>query len=433
MPDQVGAYLVDGRHQRRQERRRARAPASRERAARRPGDGDRADAELPGDPGSARRDHRARRRLLGGRGADAHDRRRRACAGRERPGRSSRLPATGVYHLVATATDLDGFTSTTTSTLRVRDPLDQAAPQVRFDPGVGGSRITGTFVIGGSIVDSNLESWTLEIARSGDTHFETLAQGSGPVTRDARHARPVALRAELLRAAPHRHGHRRPERRGDDRRRARPGGVRRPLRPHRHRLHGDRRRRDAGVHAELRLVQRVRHGQLRRGVDARLARPAPRHRRTRDRIGSLGRLQRAARRLAGDRRHTRRRPGRIHVRARADHRRGLHVLPARSGSPIRASRGGSTRRRSRCSAPAGSSTRSTTAARTTRPRSIGNRAQYTLADVRRDALGVQRGRRRFLDHVHGRRRAPGQRQRRRRPRERRDQLHERSRRAADAA
>ena len=213
-------------------------------------------------------------------------------------------PATGVYHLVATATDLDGFTSTTTSTLRVRDPLDQSAPQVRFDPGVGGSRITGTIAIGGSIVDTQPRELDARDRAFRRHALRDAGTGLRPRDGDARHARPVALRTELLRAAPHRHGHRRPERRGDDRRRARPVGVHRPFRPHRHRFHGDRRRRDVGVHEELRLVQRVRHGQLRRGVDARLARPAPRHRRTRDRVGSLGRLQRAAHRLAGDRRHT---------------------------------------------------------------------------------------------------------------------------------
>jgi hypothetical protein len=38
--------------------------------------------------------------------------------------------ATGVYKLLATATDLDGYTGTTTENIRVRDPQDQSAPLV---------------------------------------------------------------------------------------------------------------------------------------------------------------------------------------------------------------------------------------------------------------------------------------------------------------
>ena len=60
-----------GRRHRRQEHGRARARAARERAARRAGAGDRSDAELPGLHRSAGRDHRARRRVLGGRVAHA--------------------------------------------------------------------------------------------------------------------------------------------------------------------------------------------------------------------------------------------------------------------------------------------------------------------------------------------------------------------------
>jgi len=176
-------------------------------------------------------------------------------------------PATGLYHLVATATDLDGFTSTTTSTLRVRDPLDQSAPQVRFDPGVGGSRVTNTIVIGGSIVDSNLESWTLEIARSGGHAFRAaLRRASGPVTgtlatldpsrfapsfyelrltatdiagRSAQVSTDVELDPAALRAASSAPSPISP----------RPSAARRSPSP-----------------GALSLVQRVRHGQLRRGV-----------------------------------------------------------------------------------------------------------------------------------------------------------------------
>ncbi|HEY2542331.1 MAG TPA: putative Ig domain-containing protein, partial [Gaiellaceae bacterium] len=91
-------------------------------------------------------------------------------------------PATGVYQLVATATDIDGFTSTTTSELRVRDASDNTPPTVALDPGLGGRQVIDPIAITGSVADSNLESWTLEIARTGDAHFTAIASGSGPIT-----------------------------------------------------------------------------------------------------------------------------------------------------------------------------------------------------------------------------------------------------------
>ena len=129
-PGQVGDYLVDGQPHRRQERRRARAsccgstpqPVG-------PDGGDRADPELPGRTGPVGDDQRPRRRLL--RGAPRAPSPSTAPRWRSTPTAApcSRAPATGVYQLVATATDLDGYTSTTTGLLRVRDPLDSAAPR----------------------------------------------------------------------------------------------------------------------------------------------------------------------------------------------------------------------------------------------------------------------------------------------------------------
>jgi hypothetical protein len=64
----------------------------------------------------------------------------------------------------------------------VRDPQDQSAPLVSFGLALGGPRVTSIIAIDGSIVDSNLERWTLEIARSGSDHFETLAEGNSAFT-----------------------------------------------------------------------------------------------------------------------------------------------------------------------------------------------------------------------------------------------------------
>ncbi|MFN0038823.1 MAG: tandem-95 repeat protein, partial [Burkholderiales bacterium] len=91
-------------------------------------------------------------------------------------------PASGIYKLVATATDLDGYTTTTTENLRVRDPLDQSAPAVNLDLALGGQRITTPIAVTGSVVDGNLERWTLDIAPAGSERFETLASGSGAIS-----------------------------------------------------------------------------------------------------------------------------------------------------------------------------------------------------------------------------------------------------------
>ena len=86
-------------------------------------------------------------------------------------------PASGLYQLQATATDLDGFTSTATKLLKVRDPLDSAAPLVSLALSLDHSVISSTQAIRGRVSDSNLESWQLEIARAGSDHFVLVAQG----------------------------------------------------------------------------------------------------------------------------------------------------------------------------------------------------------------------------------------------------------------
>jgi hypothetical protein len=87
-------------------------------------------------------------------------------------------PASGLYQLVATTTDLDGYSSTTTQLLRVRNPLDSTAPLVALDAALIGSRITATQAIAGQIADSNLESWQLEITRADSESYALLAKGS---------------------------------------------------------------------------------------------------------------------------------------------------------------------------------------------------------------------------------------------------------------
>ena len=72
--------------------------------------------------------------------------------------------AIGLYHLVATVTDLDGYVTRLERVLKVRDPADTAAPAVEFDSALAGSVLTADAAVVGSIVDANLESWRLELS-----------------------------------------------------------------------------------------------------------------------------------------------------------------------------------------------------------------------------------------------------------------------------
>ncbi len=88
----------------------------------------------------------------------------------------------GKLQLVATGTDIDGFVGTTTYTLKVRDPNDKAAPTVVFDAVIADAIATAPINVVASVVDANLDYWSLEIAPqgSGDAFVE-LARGDAPV------------------------------------------------------------------------------------------------------------------------------------------------------------------------------------------------------------------------------------------------------------
>jgi hypothetical protein len=87
----------------------------------------------------------------------------------------------GRVTLEAFATDADGIVGQGTAVLWVRDPNDLAAPVVAFAPGLAGARLSAATAIIGSIEDSNLNTWTLDIARFGSTNFQALAGGTMPV------------------------------------------------------------------------------------------------------------------------------------------------------------------------------------------------------------------------------------------------------------
>lgn len=92
-----------------------------------------------------------------------------------------RATAPGKLNLVATATDIDGFTGTLNYTLKVRDPADRSAPVVAFTAETAYALISQPIDLAGQVADSNLDSWALQIARAGTDQYTVLAQGNGPI------------------------------------------------------------------------------------------------------------------------------------------------------------------------------------------------------------------------------------------------------------
>ena len=101
------------------------------------------------------------------------------------------LDAQGRYHFTATtpgrvefratATDVEGQTGQATGAVRILDPADTTPPTVLLDSTLSGALLTTATPVTATIADSNLDSWTLQIAPLGATAFTTLATGTAPV------------------------------------------------------------------------------------------------------------------------------------------------------------------------------------------------------------------------------------------------------------
>ncbi len=85
----------------------------------------------------------------------------------------------GKMLLEATATDADGLVNTGSTYLKVRDPNDATAPAVELD------RFTAPLVdlteVLGTVADTNLDSWTLQLATLGSSRYTDIASGVTPV------------------------------------------------------------------------------------------------------------------------------------------------------------------------------------------------------------------------------------------------------------
>src|SRR5262249_14550971 len=83
--------------------------------------------------------------------------------------------APGKADVEVTATDADGLVGFASAVLKVRDPADQSAPVVAFDPLLNGSRLSAVTPIVATVTDTNLDSWVLEEAPFGHGSFVPIA------------------------------------------------------------------------------------------------------------------------------------------------------------------------------------------------------------------------------------------------------------------
>ena len=84
----------------------------------------------------------------------------------------------------AVATDADGLQGRAAVQLKVRDPEDKTVPQVSFDETLLGRVLFEATDVIGTVADTNLDSWQLEIAPAGSEDFAVIASGLEPVDDD---------------------------------------------------------------------------------------------------------------------------------------------------------------------------------------------------------------------------------------------------------
>jgi len=90
--------------------------------------------------------------------------------------------APGHYDIVARVTDVDGVLVETTTTLRVRDLADVAAPVIAISVPPGGAILTTATGVVASITDTNLDFWTLTLSSLDGRFSRQLATGRATFT-----------------------------------------------------------------------------------------------------------------------------------------------------------------------------------------------------------------------------------------------------------
>jgi hypothetical protein len=86
----------------------------------------------------------------------------------------------GVLNVQALVTDINGNTSTANTTVNVLDPSDSDAPQIALKLPEG--NITNFTDIIGTVTDTNLDYYVLEVALLGSNDFKEIFRGTKNVT-----------------------------------------------------------------------------------------------------------------------------------------------------------------------------------------------------------------------------------------------------------
>jgi fibro-slime domain-containing protein/RHS repeat-associated protein len=94
-----------------------------------------------------------------------------------------KVTTAGIVTATAIVTDINGNVSTASTTTNIIDPTDIEAPTVKLDlTSITNGIITGRTDINGTVTDTNLDYYTLEVARLGSDNFQEVFRGNNSVT-----------------------------------------------------------------------------------------------------------------------------------------------------------------------------------------------------------------------------------------------------------
>src|SRR5262249_31288254 len=93
--------------------------------------------------------------------------------------------APGRYVVVATATDADGQTGTTSNVIKVRHANNNVPPVAARTSPSAGAVVSSALDVTGSVASANLDTWMLQLGLYGGGSLTTVASGAAPVAGGA--------------------------------------------------------------------------------------------------------------------------------------------------------------------------------------------------------------------------------------------------------
>jgi large repetitive protein len=94
-----------------------------------------------------------------------------------------KVTTAGIVTAQAIVTDVNGNTNTASTTTNIIDPTDVEAPTVKLDlTSITNGIITGRTDIKGTATDTNLDYYTVEVARLGTNNFKEVFRGTNSIT-----------------------------------------------------------------------------------------------------------------------------------------------------------------------------------------------------------------------------------------------------------